>query len=96
VYAYDVTDENEYAKYSPGSIPSIMQTVAKHGGKVLANHGDWRERSRGHFVLIEFPSVEAAHAWDADPDYAPARAIRHGSTANRLELVAPQFVPPSE
>ena len=33
-------------------------------------------------VIIQFPSREAALAWDNDADYAKAKAIRLASTKN--------------
>lgn len=45
-------------------------------------------------MLIEFPTMEDAIAWEADEEYAPAKAIRVGSTTNRVEFVASAFMPP--
>lgn len=97
IAAYDVTDPEEFAKYNPGSMDVIMQTLQKHGGKPLSAgpESEWLADTRQVFVMIEFPSVAAAHAWEDDPDYAPAKAIRLASTGNRIELIAPEFTPPS-
>lgn len=97
IIAYDVSDPEEFAKYNPGSLNLIMQTLTKHGGKPLSAGGDseWLTDKRQVVVVIEFPSAEAARAWEEDPDYAEAKAIRLRSTSNRFELIAPQFVPPS-
>ncbi|MCB9594973.1 MAG: DUF1330 domain-containing protein [Sandaracinaceae bacterium] len=96
IAAYDVTDPEQFAKYNPGSLPVIMGTMEKHGGKVLSAGGDgtWLQGSRHVMVIIEFPSVEAAEAWESDPEYAPAKAIRVASTGNRFEMIAPSFKMP--
>ena len=96
IASYDVADPDEYAKYNPGSMPVIMQTVTKHGGIVLAAGGpcDWLAGERQALVVIEFPTVEAAKAWESDPDYAPAKAIRVASTTNRVEVITAKFQPP--
>ncbi|MBN4049472.1 DUF1330 domain-containing protein [bacterium AH-315-N03] len=97
VASYDVTDPEAYAKYSPGSIPTIMSTMTKHGGKLLAagTENTWIAGERKTLVIMEFPTVEAAQAWEADEEYAKVKPIRLGSTGNRVEVIAPGFVPPS-
>ena len=97
IASYDVSDPDEFAKYNPGSLPVIMQTIQKHGGKVLAAGGpaEWFAGDRHALVIIEFPTVDAAKAWEDDPDYAPAKAIRVASTTNRVEVITAAFVPPS-
>lgn len=97
VLAYDITDPEVYAQYNPGSLPVIMQTVTRHGGKALSagSDGDWLAGDRQTLVVFEFPSVDAAHAWEDDPDYAAAKALRLASTGNRIEVIAPEFVMPT-
>ena len=97
IFAYDVTNPEEYAKYNPGSMGLIMETLQKHGGKPISAGVDseWLQDSRQVVVVIEFPNAAAAHAWEDDPDYQAAKAIRIASTGNRIEIIAPEFVPPS-
>ncbi len=94
--AYDVTDPEAYAGYSPGSMPTIMKTIAKHGGKPLAAGADheWLAGDRKVAVLIEFPTPAAAKAWEDDPEYQEAKAIRLGATSNRVEVICDEFKPP--
>jgi uncharacterized protein (DUF1330 family) len=96
IAAYDIGNPDEYAKYNPGGLETIMGTIMKHGGKVLMAGGEntWLAGERQALVVIEFPTVDAAKAWEADPDYAPVKAIRHGATTNRFEVIGPQFVMP--
>jgi len=99
VVTYNISNQDEYAKYNPGSMPTIVQTITKHGGEILvAGHdcvrlnGDEQDVK----VIIKFPSSEAAQAWHDDPDYAEAKAIRLGSTTNINAFIIDQFAPPSE
>jgi uncharacterized protein (DUF1330 family) len=91
IATYDVTDPEQFAGYSPGSIGLIGRTIAKHGGQTLvaAEPETVTGEDRQRMVVIRFPSVEAARAWTEDPEYAPAKAIRLASTANTSMLIAP-------
>ena len=97
IATYDVTDPEGYAKYSPGSLETIMGTIAKHGGKVLVAGGEahWYAGERKAVVVVEFPTFEAAKAWEEDPEYGEVRGLRIESTSNRVELVVDGFKPPS-
>ena len=68
----DRTDLERAARYSELSGPS----VERHGGRFLARGGpidvledDWHPQ---RLVVIEFESVEAAHAWYDSEDYRAA------------------------
>ena len=97
IASYDVSDADQYAQYNPGNLPAIMQTIAKHEGRVLiAGPGaEWFDGKRKSMVVIEFPTFEAAKAWRSDPDYAEFLDIRIASTTNRVEVIAPHFEPPT-
>ncbi len=91
IVSYDVSDPDRYAEYNPGSLGSILPTVAKHGGQPVAMGApDVVMGEVEHTVVcISFPDADAAKAWLADEDYAPFKAIRHGSTTNIREYVVP-------
>ena len=93
IATYDVTDPETFAKYNPGSIETIMRTMTRHGGQLLSAgpDADWLQGGNHVSVVIQFPSVEAAHAWHDDPEYAPAKAIRLSATDNITAFVAPAF-----
>jgi uncharacterized protein (DUF1330 family) len=80
-----VTDPDQYKKYTD-RVPDILK---KHGGRVLARGGKFKileGPDKFHrFVVIEFPSLEAAVACHDSPEYAEAAAFRHG--AGEVELV---------
>lgn len=97
IASYDVSNPEEYAKYNPGSMDVLMQTLTKHGGSVLSagTESHWLADEKKVCVVLEFPTMDAAKAWESEPDYQAAKAIRHGATTNRFELIAPAFVPPA-
>jgi len=96
VVTYDVSDPEQFALYNAESLPVVMESFAKHGGKVLAASADssWLAGERQMFGIFEFPSVEAAQAFDNDPNRAAAKEIHHGATTNRIEVIVPGFAPP--
>lgn len=91
VITYDIADESRFADYSPGSGPAIMATIDKHGGSLLASSlaeavvGTANEKC----VILSFPDVDAAKAWQDDDEYAPLKAIRYEATQNITEMVVP-------
>jgi len=91
IITYDVADEERFKAYSPGSLPAIFATIAKHRGAIVgAGHPEVLEGSTEHAsVCIQFPDVDAAKAWAADDEYAPLKAIRYESTTNITEYIIP-------
>lgn len=81
-----VNDPEAYKQYTD-RVPEILK---KHGAKVLARGGDFRilegPEKFGRFVVIEFPSLEAAVAAHDSPEYQEASAFRKGG-AGEVELV---------
>ena len=82
-----VTDPELFERYKQLS----PATVAQYGGRFLARggqidklEGDWSPR---RVVIIEFPSLERAHAWCDSPEYAPAKLLRHRASTSRLIVV---------
>jgi uncharacterized protein (DUF1330 family) len=75
-----IDDPAEYKKYTD-LVPAI---IARHGGKVLARGGRFRimegPETFHRFIVIEFPTFEAAVACFNSPEYAAAAAFRrHGA-----------------
>lgn len=86
VVSIEVHDPERYAEY----IERAPATVANHGGRYLvragrseALEGEW-ELNR--FVVLEFPTYEAAKGWYESEDYAPVMAIRHATATSRMVL----------
>ena len=85
VVTYDIADHDTYAKYNPGSMETIVRTLERHRGKLLAagGHADFlTDESRDAVVALEFPNAAAAHAWHDDPDYQAVAKYRLASTTN--------------
>ena len=72
-----INDAVEYKRYTD-LVPAI---IAKHGGKVLARGGRFKilegPDTFHRFVVIEFPTLEAAEACHRSPEYQAAAAYRH-------------------
>ena len=82
----EVEDPDGYAEYRP----LAAESLAKHGGRYLARggptealEGEWYPR----IVVLEFDSLEAAHAWYYSDEYQAAVALRHGSAKSRMIAV---------
>jgi uncharacterized protein (DUF1330 family) len=95
ITSYDISDPATYATYSPGGMPILMKTLARHGGKILVvgPGAEWDTGARESLLVIEFPDTDAAHAWVNDPEYAALKKIRVASTTHRMEVIAPSFTP---
>lgn len=74
-------------------LPNVTALVQKHGGTYLARTMTM-ERIEGEadlpsvFVIIEWPSKEAAQAFYADPEYQPYLQQRLAGAGNDFVLVA--------
>lgn len=83
----DVTDAARYAEYRA----KAPATVSAAGGRYIVRGGDVTHVEPGwdvaRFVVLEFPSVAAAKAWYASPEYQRILPIRLGSTRSRMMFV---------
>jgi uncharacterized protein (DUF1330 family) len=72
--------------------PKTAALVEKHGGKYLVRGGDadvveGTSPAPSALVVIEFPTMQQARAWYADPDYAPLIKLRQTGSDTELILV---------
>ena len=87
VVLLDVHDTARYVEYARRA--SVIE--AKYGGRPLVAgdaveivEGDWPgERT----VVLEFPSLDAARAWYADPEYQSLLPLRHEATDSRILFI---------
>lgn len=83
----DVRDPETYREYRA----KAPATVAASGGRYLVRGGEVVHVEPGwdfhRFVVLEFPSMEAARAWYASPEYQGILPIRLRSTASRMAFV---------
>ncbi|MFN4360097.1 MAG: DUF1330 domain-containing protein [Hylemonella sp.] len=85
----DVTVTNpsqyeEYKKWSSEAMRVHGAEVLVRGGKAEVLEGDW---TPGRLVILKFPSVAAARAFDASPEYGRARSARQGAAIMRMVVV---------
>ena len=82
-----INDPVEYKKYTD-QVPGI---IAAHGGKVLARGGKFKVIEGtdrfARFVVIEFPSLQAAVDCAESPAYLAAAAYRRSNGVGEVELV---------
>ena len=82
----EILDPAQWQRYKEIAAPAI----ARHGGRYLARgvspevaEADWAQPERLQVNMVEFPTMEQAHAWYNSPEYAKALAIRK-TAVNRL------------
>ena len=89
-----VHDPDTYKEYKLLAPPSIAKHKGKYlvrGGTYEALEGDWNPQ---RFVVLEFPTAQAAKDWWSSPEYTKARAIRQQCATARMLLVdGPSFDP---
>lgn len=89
-----IHDPDTYDRYKALAPASI----AAHGGRYLVRgattttlEGSW---APARFVMLEFPSADAARAWWSSPEYAEAKALRQAASSTQMLLVeGPPFDP---
>lgn len=83
----EIHDPAAYETYRP----IAGATVAAHGGRFIVRGGDAErfegEGPAGRNVVIEFPSLAAAKAWYASPEYQDALKIRLAASTGSLLIV---------
>ena len=83
----DVTNPEQYEEYKRLSTIAMKAhgaEVCVRGGKVEVLEGDW---SPSRMIVLKFPSVEAAKAFNSSVEYSAARKSREGAANMRMVLV---------
>ena len=73
----------EYIQLSPASIEAYGGRFVVRGGATETLEGTWAPE---RFVILEFPSMDAARRWWSSPEYAEAKAMRQRSARTRMLL----------
>ena len=72
----EISDPEQYSKY----VAATPGVIEKYGGRFVVRGGDITTLEGPHsdarWVIIEFPSVDAAKKFYESPDYTAARALR--------------------
>jgi uncharacterized protein (DUF1330 family) len=80
----EVTDPQRYAEYRA----QVPATLEPYGGRFLVRGGETENIEGnwlpGRLVVIEFPSMDAAHRWYESPEYQAILGIRHEASSARL------------
>lgn len=80
----DAAQYEEYKRLSSIAMEAHGAEVCVRGGNVEQLEGDWQP---DRVVLLKFPSVEAARAFNASAEYAAARQARQGAAVMRMVLI---------
>ena len=83
----DVTNPEQYEEYKKLSTIAMKAHGAEvciRGGKVEVLEGDWNP---SRFVMLKFPSIDAAKAFNDSVEYAAARQARQGAAVMRMLIV---------
>ena len=83
VAAETVKDEAMFAEYRK-AVPATLQAFGKfivRGGNLKLLEGQW---PHARFVVIEFPSREAAEGWYGSPEYQKIIGLRQNSSVGNL------------
>jgi uncharacterized protein (DUF1330 family) len=81
-----VTNPDGYRGYAE----QVGETIEAHGGRYLARggtvevlEGEWEPQ---RLVVLEFPTLESAHAWYESAEYQRLRELRVDSSHGQLVL----------
>jgi uncharacterized protein (DUF1330 family) len=83
----DVTNPEQYEEYKRLSTIAMKAhgaEVCVRGGKVEVLEGDWAPK---RLVMLKFPSVEQAKAFNNSVEYDAARKSREGIAVMRMIVV---------
>jgi uncharacterized protein (DUF1330 family) len=84
VAAETVKDEAMFAEYRkavPATLEAFGGKFIVRGGNLNLLEGEW---PHARFVVIEFPSREAAEGWYGSPEYQKIIGLRHNSSVGNL------------
>jgi uncharacterized protein (DUF1330 family) len=84
VEVMDPAAYDEYRKQVPAVIAAFGGRYLARGAPAEVLSGGWQLKRT---VVLEFPSVAAAKAFWASPEYQPLRAIRERAAKSNLVLV---------
>jgi len=90
IAAETIKDESMFSQYRK----AVLATLEAFGGKFIVRGGNLKllegEWPHPRFVIIEFPTREAAEGWYRSPEYQKIIGLRHNSSAGNLIIVEGQ------
>ena len=88
---HDPQTYDSYKDMAPASIAKYKGKYLVRGAKTTTLEGTWDPK---RFVILEFPTADAARAWWNSPEYAAAKALRQSCSTTQMLLVeGPEFDP---
>lgn len=78
------TQYEDYKKFSTLAMQAHGAEVCVRGGTSEVLEGDW---APDRLVVLKFPSLQAAKAFNESPEYSKARAARQGAAVMRMVVV---------
>ena len=87
IISYDILDRDRYTPYLSGVVPLLK----KHGAEIVVADFEAKPlegEARSVYVVLRFPSEEAARSWHADADYAPVKQLRFDTCDNNNMVIA--------
>ncbi len=87
ITSYDILDRDRYTPYLSGVVPLLK----KHGAEIVVADFEAKPlegEARSVYVVLRFPSEEAARAWHADADYASIKQLRFDTCDNHSMVIA--------
>lgn len=83
----DVHDPQGYAAYSQ----VVSASIAAHGGRFIVRNGAKTQCEgalpAGRVILLEFPSLEKAHAWYDSEEYQALVPMRQAAATGSLTII---------
>ena len=93
----NIHDPDSYERYktlTPASLIPFGGKFVVRGARTTTLEGTW---TPGRFVMLEFPSGDAARAWWSSAEYAPAKKLRQSASTTQMILVeGPPFDPATD
>ena len=91
VSIHDNAGYDVYKGLAPAAIGKYKGKYLVRGAKTTVLEGTWDPK---RFVILEFPTADAARDWWNSPEYAPAKKLRQASSTTQMLLVeGPPFDP---
>ena len=88
---HDPVVYEKYKELAPAGIATYGGKYLVRGGNTAPLEGTW---SPQRFVILEFPTADAARNWWGSPEYAEAKALRQSCADTDMLLVdGPSFDP---
>ena len=83
----EISDAEQYSKY----IASAPTVVEQYGGRFVVRGGDVANlegpASDARWVVVEFPSIDAAKTFYDSPEYTAARGLRAGAAKGEFVVL---------